>query len=90
MLRDLELTLDAVDSWLELGRDVVIRGDDGSGRSTALRGLAIFDRRTIECNHAQRIDTSTICRGIANQFHPFKGQGDACRRIYMAYVPRNQ
>jgi len=40
VLRDLELTLDAVDSWLELGRDVVIRGDDGSGRSTVLRGLA--------------------------------------------------
>lgn len=39
MLRDLELTLDAVDSWLELGRDVVIRGDDGSGRTTVLRGL---------------------------------------------------
>lgn len=40
MLRDLALTLDAVESWLDLGRDVVIRGDDGSGRSTVLRGLA--------------------------------------------------
>ena len=40
MLRDLDLTLNAVNGWLEVGRDVVLRGDDGSGRSTVLRTLA--------------------------------------------------
>ncbi|MFB9955849.1 hypothetical protein [Cellulomonas denverensis] len=44
MLRDLELVVDAVESWRTLGRDVVVRGDDGSGRSTVLRAVA--DRMT--------------------------------------------
>lgn len=40
MLRDLALLVDAVESWRALGRDVVVRGDDGSGRSTVLRAVA--------------------------------------------------
>ncbi|MEV7973939.1 LuxR C-terminal-related transcriptional regulator [Cellulomonas sp. NPDC089187] len=39
LLRDLELTVDAVETWLALRRDVVVRGDDGSGRTSVLCAL---------------------------------------------------
>lgn len=46
LLRDADRTLAAIDAWLGLGRDVLIRGDDGSGRSTVLAALA--DRLTAQ------------------------------------------